>query len=255
MLFITEKGKGDPLLLIHGFPMHSEVWDEFSALLSNHFRVLLVDLPGFGKSPSLHDNFTIDQVARVVLDTLEPLISDRVVVVGHSLGGYVALSMAAQRPDLFAGLCLYHSTAYPDSPEKKESRSKVIEFIQKNGVEAFTSNFIAPLFADQQHSGIARVRKLNMESKQQSVMGYIQAMRDRPDFTSVLKIFSNPVLLLTGDKDPGIPLKTIVDQALLNTHIEVQILHGQAHMSMIEEQDKAASAVRFFSQACFLSVK
>ena len=71
-------------------------------------------------------------------------------LIGHSLGGYVALAMVEKRPDLFAGLGLFHSTAYADSAEKKQSRNKVIEFVNKNGAKAFTTNFITPLFADPQ---------------------------------------------------------------------------------------------------------
>src|SRR5690606_20750625 len=98
-----------------------------------------------------------------------------------SLGGYVALAMVAQQPDRFAGLGLFHSTAYADTEEKRASRSKVIEFVETNGVEAFTSNFVTPLFADKTHASIQKVREINMKASREAVIGYTKAMRDRPD--------------------------------------------------------------------------
>lgn len=255
MLFFREKGEGDPLLLIHGFPMHSAIWENFSHKLSNHFRIILVDLPGFGKSPLLSDGFTIDDVAQEVLEGLSTRVNNKLVVAGHSLGGYVTLSMAAQRPEMFAGFSLFHSTAYADSEEKKKSRTKVVEFIQQNGVEAFTGNFIAPLFADKDHPALADVRNINLASQQQTVIGYTQAMRDRQDKTAVLKSFDKPVLFLAGDRDPGIPLKSIEEQATLSNNIEVNVLKGQAHMGIIEDADRTAKILDEFASRCFRIIK
>ena len=147
-IFSREEGKGKPILLIHGFPFHQEIWDDYVERLSDEFRVILVDLPGFGKSAPLKSPFTLDQVADTLLDFLAENNLKKIALVGHSLGGYVALAMVKKRPDFFASLVLFHSTAYADSAEKKESRSKVVEFVKKNGALAFTSGFIPPLFAD-----------------------------------------------------------------------------------------------------------
>ena len=69
-LFSREKGKGKPILLIHGFPFHQEIWDGYVERLSDKFRVITVDLPGFGKSAPLKSPFTLDQVASTLLDFL-----------------------------------------------------------------------------------------------------------------------------------------------------------------------------------------
>src|SRR5687768_10076926 len=131
-LYTEEQGTGAPVLLIHGFPFHQKIWVDFIPRLSDTFRVITVDLPGFGKSPSLQQPFTLAQVA----DTLSEFIAKKnlreLAVIGHSLGGYVALELVNKQPSVCSSLILFHSTAYGDTPEKKESRSKVVDFVNKN---------------------------------------------------------------------------------------------------------------------------
>src|SRR5690606_22072454 len=113
------QGAGNTILLVHGFPMTSAIWDNFSPHLASTFRVVTLDLPGFGKSPLLPSPFSLEDVANAVLEKIESLRIARLVAIGHSLGGYVTLAMVARKPELFAGFGLIHSTAKADSEEKK----------------------------------------------------------------------------------------------------------------------------------------
>ena len=213
-MYSREQGKGKPILLIHGFPFHQEIWDGYVERLSDEFRVILVDLPGFGKSAPLKSPFTLDQIATTLLDFVaENNLKKIINLVGHSLGGYVALAMVKKRPDLFASLVLFHSTAYPDSVEKRESRSKVVEFVQKNGALPFSSGFIPPLFFNPTHPAIERVKQIASQATSEAVIGYTLAMKDRPDQLKTLEVFENPTLFLAGKNDPGIPPDSIAKQA------------------------------------------
>ena len=229
-----EEGTGPSVILIHGFPMNQHVWDDFAEKLSEEFHVITLDLPGFGKSVPLAEGFTVEDVAGVILEFIQERKYNLPVLVGHSLGGYAALAMAEREPDTFAGLCLFHSTALPDTEEKKQSRNKVLDFIHKQGVHAFTSNFIAQLYADPQHSSITKVKQIAVQSTADTVTGYTIAMRDRKDRTGLLKTFPKPILFLAGEKDQGIPANTIVEQASLNPNAEAVILPAVAHMGMFE---------------------
>jgi pimeloyl-ACP methyl ester carboxylesterase len=245
-LFIRETGTGTPVILLHGFPFHSALWSSFADKLSAAFKVYAVDLPGFGKSQILPSPFTIDQVASRVVSWLEERRIKNPVIVGHSLGGYVALAMIKRSPNLASGLVLFHSTALADTEEKKQSRDKVLEFIDKNGVVAFTSNFIAPLFADPAHPAIAKVKAIATESSAEAVKGYTSAMRDRHDLTDVLSTFKKPVLFLAGEKDGGIPVESIYKQAAISPFSETQVLSGVAHMGMLEDEKTSFEIVRSF---------
>jgi pimeloyl-ACP methyl ester carboxylesterase len=245
-VYSRQRGEGKPLLFIHGFPLHQRVWDGFGDRFVNSYKVITIDLPGFGKSSILPSPFSLDQVADQLIQFLLEQQILNVKVIGHSLGGYVALAMVNKRPDLFSALGLFHSTAYADSPEKKESRSKVIEFVEKNGPSAFVSNFVSPLFAHPGHKEIETVKEIALQSSKDAVIGYTRAMRDRPDQTKTLKSFEKPTLFIGGDKDPGIPVQTLLEQVAISQRAEIHILPDVAHMGMYEKPNEAASKIMGF---------
>jgi pimeloyl-ACP methyl ester carboxylesterase len=245
-LYARQRGEGKPLILIHGFPMNQNVWNDFGNRFVNTCRVVTLDLPGFGKSPILRSPFSIDQVADQLIQFLVGQALLNGTVIGHSLGGYVALAMINKRPDLFSAIGLLHSTAYADSPEKKQSRVKVIEFVEKNGALPFVSNFVSPLFANPSHKDIETVKEIAAESSKDAVIGYTRAMRDRPDQIKTLKTFEKPTLFLVGDQDPGIPVDAIREQASVCQRPEIHILPGVAHMGMYEKPEDAAAKINGF---------
>jgi pimeloyl-ACP methyl ester carboxylesterase len=252
-LHYREQGNGPTVIFLHGFPMNMHVWNGFTEKLSQSFHVVTPDLPGFGKSPALQEGFTIDDVAEAIHTWMLEKSYTQPVIVGHSLGGYVTLALAGQQPMSIAGMCLFHSTALADSSEKKQSRNKVLEFIEKQGVHAFTSSFISQLYADPQHSSIIAVKKIAVESTKEIVTGYTCAMRDRKDRTDVVKSFSRPILLIAGEKDQGIPPDTILQQASLNSNAEAFILPEVAHMGMFEAPEACVKKIQKFLEKCLVT--
>src|SRR6187399_2350214 len=99
-IFFEQQGLGSPVILLHGFPMSHLVWKDFAPGLATNFTVYTPDLPGFGQSKTLPSPFSIDDVADKLLAWIESNQIKKSVVIGHSLGGYVALSMIEKRPDL-----------------------------------------------------------------------------------------------------------------------------------------------------------
>jgi pimeloyl-ACP methyl ester carboxylesterase len=244
--YFRELGIGSPVILLHGFPFTNQIWGSFAQKLSENFHVIIPDLPGFGKSPLPVGKFSIDLVAEILVHWLREQRILNSVLIGHSLGGYVTLAMAKKAPEQFAAIGLFHSTAFADSAEKKESRNKVIEFITKNGVQKFTSNFIGPLFANQQHPEIKTIQSIAVQASEDSVKSYTLAMRDRDDLTSVLREFKKPILFIAGEKDAGIPIDTVVKQSQLSPFAEVHALRDVAHMGMVESENQTLEIVRRF---------
>ena len=241
-----EKGQGNPILLIHGFPFNQKIWSGFDDRLSDQYRVITIDLPGFGGSPALKKGFTLEHVAQTLLDFLNDKNLLTVDVVGHSLGGYVALALVEIAPERFSSLTLFHSTAYADSPEKKESRSKVVEFVQKNGAAPFTTGFIPPLFSNPGHSAVETVRKIASEASEEAVIGYTLAMKDRQDQIKTLERYKNPTLYLAGEKDAGIPVDSILKQASHCKKPQIHILPDVAHMGMFEKPEDTSAKIKDF---------
>jgi pimeloyl-ACP methyl ester carboxylesterase len=243
-VFFHDRGQGRPIVLLHGFLESHLIWKRFSEDFLTEYRVIAVDLPGFGNSQlPIRKPFSIAEVATLVLASLEPLQLSRPVLVGHSLGGYVTLAMIEQQPKVFSAFCLFHSTAYADSSEKKEARTKTIDFVERNGSHAFTSNFVPPLFANPNHQSIAFATSLAVQTPQDTVTGYLQAMRDRPDRTEVIRQFEGPIAFIAGDKDEVISAEALEKQSRLAKKAHFSLMKGVAHMGMFEAPAACAQAL------------
>ncbi|NBP67396.1 MAG: alpha/beta hydrolase [Cytophagia bacterium] len=246
-LFYSDSGKGKPVVLLHGFLETNLIWKRFAENLSTEYRVIAFDLPGFGQSPLPEKKpFTLDDIAFQISKALDELGLKDVFLIGHSLGGYVSLAMVNARPDFFSGFCLFHSTALADSTEKKEARTKTIDFVLKNGALAFTSNFVPPLFADPNHTSVSHVKKIASATAQETVINYLEAMRDRPERISLLKSYPKPVLLIAGDRDTVIPVNTLQEQAKIAHKATIHVLEGVGHMGMFELPDGSLKIIRDF---------
>lgn len=248
-IFFEKRGTGPALILLHGFPMNHHVWDAIVPELQHNFTVYTPDLPGFGKSKLPPGQFSIDDVAVILNQWVADRGLQKAIIVGHSLGGYVVLAMVKQKPDWFSGFGLMHSTALEDNAEKKESRTKVLTFIEENGVHTFTSNFIQPLFVNSNHPDISGVRAISVQSGKEAVMGYTRAMRDRQNNTDVIAKSVQPVLIIGGTEDKGIPFSTLKEQAKLSSKVELHLLPDVAHMGMFENKEEVIRIIRAFPKS------
>ena len=245
-VFYTDQGEGFPVVFIHGFCETHEVWNRFAEKLSKDFRVISVDLPGFGNSASLPENFSIADAGAQIINLLKQLEIKKCVSIGHSLGGYVTLAMVKQQASLFSGFGLFHSSAYADTEERKAARNKVIEFVSKNGVPAFIETFIPPLFYDKANPDIPFAVKMALQTKQETLIGYAKAMRDRPDLTGVIEKFNHPVMFMAGEKDTVIPPEALEKQSKLAAKPHLFIIKGAAHMGMFEKESETLSLTHKF---------
>lgn len=208
----------------------------------NH-RVLAADLPGFGKSEILPRPFSIDQVADRMAVWFRELKLEQPVVVGHSLGGYVALALLARHAILLSGVVLFHSTAYADSAERKQVRNKVIAFVRENGVAPFIETFVPGLFADRNDPAVETTRVRCGKTTSEALLGYAAAMRDRPDRSATLTETSVPVLIIGGTKDTLIPIADLKELAAKAAKSRLVELEKSAHMGMFEAKNQSQSAL------------
>lgn len=233
-IFSREQGDGTPIVLIHGFCETHEIWDGFDKKLSSYGHVISIDLPGFGKSPLSQCPFSIDLIAGILLNWLKEKQIKEPVLVGHSLGGYVALAMAAKDPEFCKKLVLFHSSVFADSDEKKANRDKVIDFVTKNGVEPFIQTFVPSLFYNKTHHEVERVRSISAKTPVITLIEYTKAMRDRPSREEFLEKYPYPTLILAGDKDEIIPLEISKKMASKGSKSIFFALPDTGHMGMIE---------------------
>lgn len=116
LLGVSDEGRGPAVLLLHGIPGSARSWDAVAQLLANDHRVLAADLLGFGASPRPREPALAERQAAALAATLDRMGVERATVVGHDFGGPVALHLQRGRPDLFSGLLLSATNAFPDTP-------------------------------------------------------------------------------------------------------------------------------------------
>jgi pimeloyl-ACP methyl ester carboxylesterase len=246
-IFYRKLGKGYPIILIHGFCETHEIWNGFDEKLSEQFEVYSIDLPGFGESPILPSPFSIEDVGTKVVEWIEGLDRKHPIIIGHSLGGYVALAIAKKFQEKIAGIGLFQSTAYPDSEDRKANRNKVIQFVKNHGPDPFIDTFVPGLFFDKKHPSISEVYKVARKTSKEALMAYAGAMRDRPSSIDLNRYFQKPVLVLGGERDVIISEETTLEHGNLFTGSEVHILKNVGHMAMFESHEESLKIVEEFA--------
>ena len=243
------------LILLHGFCESKDMWVDFEHKLSKQFNVFCLDLPGFGDFHFDISGMEIDEIAQVVQKEINDLSLDDYVIVGHSLGGYVALSLIRQFPAKIKGLGLFHSTAYPDSKERVQKRNDVIKFIDKHGAGVFAKSFIPQLFStsyrESNREDIDKLIQIASNCSSTSLMEITKAMQTRKDNTKLLSATEVPILFIAGKQDISVPLKDSVEQIQLPKDSIVQILEDCGHMGMFEQKEKTIIQVGYFVEYCY----
>ena len=250
----SDKGKGRVIVLLHGFLESLEIWDELSEKLSKRFRVIAIDLPGHGETSPIgymHSMELMAQCAKAVADSLG---LKKYVLVGHSMGGYVALAFAELFPKNLSGLCLFHSTAMPDSEEKKKDRDRVAEIVRKDHKQ-FVSELIPKLFAPENLSllknEVAKSKQIAMNTSKEGIVAALKGMKERPSRELILKKITSPVLFIIGKKDVILAWENLLLLTSLPKKSYTIVLEQTGHMGFYEAPEETFKAIRKFSGMCF----
>ncbi len=237
-LHYTITGKGNPVVLVHGFAEDSTIWNKQKEFLQTNHQLLIPDLRGTGHSSAMQAPTSIEQMADDIKWMLDKESITTCTMIGHSMGGYITLAFAQKYPTRINGFGLIHSTSYADNEEKKIARNKSIDFITQNTAYEFIKTTIPNLFADafkQNHP--QQVAELIEDGKQFSkevLIAYTKAMIERADRTTVLKETTVPVLYFIGADDKAVNPSDALQQTALPTICKVQLVEGIAHMGMWE---------------------
>ncbi len=253
-IYSYTQGKGRAIVLLHGFLGSSTVWEKISPYLSKSFKVILIDLPGHGKSDCFGYAHSMELMAETVLAVLKKLRIRKCVLVGHSMGGYVALTFAKKYPQYLKGLCLFHSTAYPDTEEKKKDRNNAIRIIKKKP-QVFIKPMIKNLFSKKNISYLKEEIKLAtniaLKTPPQGIIAALIGMRDRPSSINTLKQLQIPIMMVIGKHDNVLPEETLLEQynEIPNKHL--LYLEHDGHYSQLENPKVTGKALRKFARMCF----
>ncbi len=209
MLTYELKGRGNPVVLLHAFPLCGKMWQPQMEALSSFAQVIVPDLPGFGKSARQKEP-SIPGMAQSVAELLDHLkIPGPVFVGGLSMGGYVAMEFLRQFPGRVRALGFFSTRAAADSPEAREKRMKTIEFIRAKGLGAFVPSVIPNLLGkttlESKPAVVEKVKQLILKNSSEGVADSLLAMAGRKDSTDLLTKVRVPVLVAAGTEDLFIP--------------------------------------------------
>ena len=232
------------LVLLHGHGVDDTIWDNLDANLNEYFTVVRPNMSLFTFCQS------IEEYADELYRYLTNATITRFVLVGHSMGGYIALAFAEKYPEMLEGFSLFHSTAYADDQAKKHQRDQMIDLLKNHGTEAFIKHTAGNMFGE-------RFKELFPEKIKAHIQRYgklpapaliagITAMRNRPDRTAVLASMPFPVLFIIGMQDKLIPFESCITLSEYPKQSYPFILAEAGHMGMVERPDATARMITWY---------
>lgn len=250
----SDTGKGRVVVLLHGFLGSHQIWESTIQSLSKSFRVIAIDLPGHGNTDCFGYVHTMELLAKSVKAVMDSLRLKKYVIIGHSMGGYAGLAFADMYPDNLKGLCLYHSSAYADSDEKKRDRTRSIKVVKANH-KIFTTEVIKNLFATKNFKylkdEISFAQKIAAKTSKQSIIAALEGMKDRPHRDMILGLAHFPVMMVIGEHDNVLPSEQLFEQADLIKNKHILYLEHDGHMGFLESPKQSNAALKKFLRACF----
>ncbi|MEX2484813.1 MAG: alpha/beta hydrolase [Brumimicrobium sp.] len=238
-------GEGYPVVFLHGFLESNSMWKETIPHLKG-IKAVLIELPGHGKSSMNYDvnELTIESIATEVWDIINKLKITTFSIVGHSLGGYVALSMKERDiKDQVDKLVLLNSHPWEDSEVKKVERSKVAKIV-KDHKSLFLNEAIPNLFSDPENSkrAIDQLIKEAMKMNSDSISKTINAMKNRDESTKIMKSLGDKCLVIQGKSDHLIPYRDM-EELTKKYNNRYYLIKDAGHMAIYESKEKVINQI------------
>jgi len=208
-------GKGTAIVLLHGFLENSTMWNSVAKELSKQNKVICIDLLGHGNTECMGYIDSVGLMAEAVKAVLQHLRIRKSILIGHSMGGYVALAFAEKNPLKVTGLCLMNSTSLADDNERKTLRTRANKLVQKHFKNMVQMSF-TNLFSEESRNTYKHELKIALkEAVQTTLRGYIacqEGMKIRPNREPVLQELPCKKLLILGKKDTVLDYENIIQE-------------------------------------------
>jgi len=229
MLYYEISGSGNKyLVLLHGFLESSEVWYKMLSELEKHFLVVRVDLPGHGRSPVTSEIQTMGLMADEVKITLQKAGINKFHLLGHSMGGYVALDYAEKNPEDLYSLTLFFSSYFADSEEKKSQRIKSLKIITDEFdkyVTLGTPNLFNFYEIENYRSDLYFAKKIALKTPKEGALASVKGIMERKDKKSLLEKLNSKILIICGKEDNVVDSEEILKNLPKKPNIKAYLLN------------------------------
>ena len=203
----TDEGEGLPLLFVHGFPLNRNTWARQVERFKGNYRVIAPDLRGLGGSEASIGPVSMDEYAEDIYALLQYLATGPVILIGHSMGGYVAMAFARAYPKALRGLVLVSTKAGGDSPEAAATRRMMVDKVRVEG-PSLVARAMAPRMLSVSNLDPAMAASVDgfmAYANPEGIIGALLGMAERPDAGPGLGKIRVPTLVVTGADDTLIP--------------------------------------------------
>jgi pimeloyl-ACP methyl ester carboxylesterase len=258
-LYTRDAGTGPAIVLLHAFPLNGRMWELQLGGLADRFRVLAPDLAGFGLSWTPESSFSLDDQAAAVELSLEDLEVHEMVLVGLSMGGYVAFPLLERLGRRVRGLVLASTRATADDDATATDRHRLAAEVEANGVAAAADELLPKLIGTStlrdRPELIDRVRAVILENKESGVAAALRAMAARPDRTGMLHRIGCPVLVVAGEDDPVITVEDGRRMASRIRDARFTVVPRAGHLTNLEAPAEFNRAVAEFAGSVFAGTR
>lgn len=240
-------GDGQPILLIHGYPLSGELFAKNRDALEDRFKVVTIDQRGYGRSKAPGPDATIQTYAQDALAVMDELGLDKAIIGGMSMGGPVALEMYRRAPERFAGLILIDTTAKPANAAEAGLWNGVAELVGKEGVAALPPVLIKDMLTGQTRLQDAPVvgtmeTMVKQASKDAAIAG-AKALANRPDSQATLATIQVPTLVIVGIEDTIYPIKMAQAMQKAIPGSKLALIDAAEHAAVIENPEQVNQAI------------
>lgn len=247
----TDIGHGRPIILIHSFPTDRRIWEparnEIEDIFrdSRIFRIISIDLWGFGQSSSVNGQaITMSDYVDEVSQLLDHLDIKSAIVGGESMGGYIALAFLEKFPKKVEGLILSDTQSIADSPETKAKREATAVDVIEHGTENLINEFISKALSPNVSEKTRMFLKYVLEKQDRmAIASALRGMALRHDTSNILANSSLPILILTGEKDMVISPQQSQNMHALAKNSKLIVIPNAGHLSSLEQPKKWINAV------------
>ena len=246
-IHFSDEGQGKTIVLLHGFLENSSMWNTLKPELLQSHRIITVDLLGHGKTGCLGYIHTMSAMADGVFAVLMHLKIENYLLIGHSMGGYVALALAEKEPTAISGICLMNSTYEADDKERKALRrraSKMAHTNFKSLVQMSFTNLFSPKSRTIYKQEIGIALKEALKTPLQGYLAAQEGMMIRENKFDVLKRLKTKKIIIVGSKDPVVDGERILLETTSTDIVCKQISGG--HMSHIENLSELPYLIKHF---------
>jgi len=241
---------GNPLIFIHGFPFNKEMWEKQLSALSETHRCIAYDVRGHGDSERGAAQFSIPQFADDLFFFMDALKIEKALIVGLSMGGYIALHAIQSQPGRIAGLILCDTQCGADSDEARAKRKKTIAFIQKNGLSVYAEeslkNLFAPASFTTKKDEVTFIQNTILKTPAENICLTLQALADRNETCTSLTQIKVPVCILVGKEDKITSPELAGKMQALIKDSTLHIIDGAGHLSNLENPEQFNTHVKTF---------